>query len=194
MSNSPVVPTSNPYDCAADAAIAEFDRDGQRLAASMTAEPHPRDFGGRPVEMVNGWRWVIEGPHNREQYWRQRYFWSQRNKTHESETSEPENIGWIPWHPVEGWDKGTFEADEECLFELIEGWKWMPVYGGNEPTPQKACETRPATAGASLIVSAEQAKDPLAFRHWSKDFLVPYVGCHCSTCVAASSSSEGEQS
>jgi hypothetical protein len=141
-----VIRPSNPYDCAADAAIAEFDRDGQRLAASMTAEPHPRDFGGRPVEMVNGWRWVIEGPHNREQYWRQRYFWSQRNKTHESETSEPENIGWIPWHPVEGWDKGTFEADEECLFELIEGWKWMPVYGGNEPTPQKASEPSPNDA------------------------------------------------
>jgi hypothetical protein len=143
-----VIRPSNPYDCAADAAIAEFDRDGQRLAASMTAEPHPRDFGGRPVEMVNGWRWVIEGPHNREQYWRQRYFWSQRNKTHESETSEPENIGWIPWHPVEGWDKGTFEADEECLFELIEGWKWMPVYGGNEPTPQKAVDQRAIDANA----------------------------------------------
>lgn len=43
---------------------------------------------------------------------------------------------------------------------------------------------------ASLIVSAEEAKQPLAFRHWSKDPLIPYANCHCDTCLPLNGSGD----
>lgn len=55
----------------------------------------------------------------------------------------------------------------------------------SKPHALKALEQHP---NQSLIISAEAAKDPLAFRHWSKDTLVPYQNCHCTTCAAARTS------
>jgi hypothetical protein len=53
------------------------------------------------------------------------------------------------------------------------------------------CGCSGAKATGLLIVSAEEAKQPLAFRHWSKDSMVPVEGCHCGTCVEARGSENG---
>jgi hypothetical protein len=74
---------------AADAATEEARLDGIKLAIDQ--KPHPRDFGGKLVEMQSGWRWIIEGPHNREQYYRWLYHWSERQRVVHETTSTPEN-------------------------------------------------------------------------------------------------------
>lgn len=51
-------------------------------------------------------------------------------------------------------------------------------------TPEQM-EALQKASGGMMVVTAEQAKHPLAFRHWSKDINVPYDKCHCFTCTAA---------
>jgi hypothetical protein len=59
----------------------------------------------------------------------------------------------------------------EALTEMESNLQRIQKLRAVEPTP-----------GQVLIVSAEEAKQPLAFRHRSKDPKVPYEGCHCDTC------------
>jgi hypothetical protein len=52
----------------------------------------------------------------------------------------------------------------------------LMCYTGSRLAFEALRATNPLRA---LIVSTEEAKLPLAFRHWTKHELVPYEGCRC---------------
>jgi len=50
------------------------------------------------------------------------------------ETPVPTNLGWLPWHPQKGYDTVTeLVTREEELTALVQGWRWVPIYGGGLP-------------------------------------------------------------
>jgi len=53
----------------ADGALEDAHKDGIRLAALH--KPHPREFGGVLHQALGHWRWEIDNPISREEYWRQ---------------------------------------------------------------------------------------------------------------------------
>jgi len=60
---------------------------------------------------------------------------------------------------------------------------------------RNASEPSLAQPHADTFVSSITTTDTgIPFTHWSKDFLVPYIGCNCSTCVdARASENRGEK-
>jgi len=69
--------------------------------------------------------------------------------------------------------QADWQAAYRCRLDEIEQVRDLKAKAPETPAP------------ANLIVSAEEAKQPMAFRHWSKDEAIPYCGCQCDTCVAA---------
>jgi hypothetical protein len=72
-----------------------------------------------------------------------------------------DNVDYLTRNNLGGMNNYWMVAAREALY----------IPSPEEPTP-----------GQALIVSAEEAKQPLAFRHRSEDPKVPYAGCHCDTC------------
>jgi hypothetical protein len=82
------------------------------------------------------------------------------------------------------------DPDESTLHRMVSiwhsTWRMRLPHAAAVELANLLFETNPFRhPGQSLIISAERAKQPLASRHWSKDSLVPYTGCHCNTCTVA---------
>lgn len=95
-------------------------------------------------------------------------------------------------HATVNWPKGSpEETSTRCRECGAEPPEHHQPHCSQHPAWSSGKATAPHEMPARLIVSEEESRSPLAFRHWSKDQLVPYRNCHCGTCVEARSAQNG---
>lgn len=79
-----------------------------------------------------------------------------------------------------GEQRMSYAQADDCLRTLgFPGSASREILGA----PAQKSGASETQAPNDLIVSVEEAKKPLAFRHWTKDTAIPYADCHCATCV-----------
>lgn len=83
---------------------------------------------------------------------------------------------------IDGVKVVKFHIDERGARRCLDDEPWRDMTTQEQAALDKALAAHMAPLSSSLIVTPEEAKRPLAFRHWSKDPLIPYANCHCDTC------------